>query len=970
MKKFIVIIETLFFIRSLAVVKSQATALTIINKNKRDRIIFAAGLVIIALAGFFFLTESAEMKSESNQLEQNLVLGKLAYSRTVFTFSGAFTTVNTANSDGSGQIALTGFPPSASEPTWSPDAAKIAFVAFNANADIYVMNADGSGQTFLTNTMSANERNPSWSVTGKIAYERDGQIWAMNADGTNQAVFSGISQPSPTSPAWSPDGAKLLFTSGGEIWVINSDGTNEQRVTNNATTDADAAWSADGTKIVFTKGTGGIGIINANGTNEMNLTSGTNDIKPAWSNDGTKIAFARRGTAMNGIYTMDANGGNQVRIIADVPGSTGTENDNPTWQPVAQTPNTFSINGRITRGGASLNGVTVNLSGTTNAATTTNAVGNYQFSNLPTGGNYTISPSFANHFFTPANRSFNNLNTNQIADFVASEVCTTANCAKNGKIAFVRNSDIFTMNSDGTNQTNITNSGTTDTSPNYSPDGAKIIFTTDRDGNDEIYRMNADGSNPVRLTNNSASDVSPNFSSDGLSIVFVSNRDGNNEIYKMNSDGTNQVRLTTEAANDIVPTYSPDGSKIIFVTERLGSRRLFTMNADGSNQQVISNIAGFYNRPSYSPDGQKIIFVYGADVTAQTIWTMNADGTNRAQFPVGRSSPSYSPDGAKVVYVCCFANGQLMDGVRSVNADGGSAQNLTLGAQDDLPDWQPILAPRRTAFDFDGDGRADISVFRPSDRVWYLLRSNAGFSALQWGLSSDTIAPADYDGDLKTDVAVWRGAEGNFYILNSFNNTVRVENFGLSGDVPLAGDWDADGKADLSVYRGGAQSVFYYRASMGNPNGNITFVPWGISGDKPVVGDYDGDGKTDAAIFRPSSGIWYVRKSTDGQLSANNFGLANDTLVPADYDADGKTDLAVFRNGVWYILPSNSGIIRYAFWGLSTDKPVPADYDGDGRADVAVYRDGTWYVQQSTGGTSTVSFGLSNDIPTPIAYLP
>ena len=244
---------------------------------------------------------------------------------------------------------------------------------------------------------------------------------------------------------------------------------------------------------------------------------------------------------------MDVTGGNQVRIIADTSGSTGTTNNNPAWQPVAQTPNTFTISGRITRTNVGLGNVTVNLSGTTNAAATTDAAGNYQFSGLAPGGNYTISPSFLNHYFMPPNRSFNNLDSNKIADFTASRVCAGLICAQNGMIAFVRDGEIFTINQDGTNQTNITNNAANDSSPSYSPDGTKITFSTSRDGNNEIYRMNADDSSLVRLTNNSASDISPNYSFDGTSIVFVSERDGNPEIYKMNADGSNQIRLTNDA---------------------------------------------------------------------------------------------------------------------------------------------------------------------------------------------------------------------------------------------------------------------------------------------------------------------------------------------------------------------------------------------------------------------------------------
>lgn len=544
---------------------------------------------------------------------------------------------------------------------------------------------------------------------------------------------------------------------------------------------------------------------------------------------------------------------------------------------------------------------------------------------------------------------------------------------RNGKIAFERNAAIYTVNQDGT----VLRNHASGSAPSWSPDGSTIVFDSFRDGNYEIYKMNADGSNQVRLTNNPASDTSPHYSPDGSTIVFSSQRDGNPEIYKMNADGSNQVRLTNDPANQGSPVFSPDGKKILYisgVTNTSNPNNLYTMNPDGSDKQPIpgpSVSSQVYQRPSYSPDGSKIMFTYSTDFISAPpkTFTMNADGTGRGQFHHGQLG-SYSPDGTQVVYTNVFGPAGQIYEVLIGNSNGSFVRAIAPEvSMVGRVAWQPLPQPAVTAFDFDGDGRSDVSVFRPSDGVWHLLRSQAGYAAGQWGLSTDVLVPGDYDGDSKADIAVWRPSQGVYYILNSFNGTVRIEYFGMAGDVPAGGDWDGDGKADLAVFRGGAQGVFYYRGSLSNPQGSLSQFPWGTTGDKVVAGDYDGDGITDAAIFRPSNGVWYIRQSSNGQLSAAGFGLADDVLVPADYDGDGRTDIAVYRGGIWYILRSAQSLAIFQF-GAPADIPVPADYDGDGKSDAAVFRNGAWWTLRSqTGSVSVTTFGTAGDAPVPSAFV-
>ncbi|HEV7645602.1 MAG TPA: choice-of-anchor V domain-containing protein [Pyrinomonadaceae bacterium] len=268
---------------------------------------------------------------------------------------------------------------------------------------------------------------------------------------------------------------------------------------------------------------------------------------------------------------------------------------------------------------------------------------------------------------------------------------------------------------------------------------------------------------------------------------------------------------------------------------------------------------------------------------------------------------------------------------------------------------------------FDGDGKTDLSVFRPSSGLWFHLNStDGGFNAAQFGSAGDKVVPGDFDGDGKVDRAVWRPSNGLWFILKSSDNGLAGLPFGLPGDIPAQGDYDGDGYTDLAIYRPSTGEWFIYLIG----TGQFQFFTFGISEDKPVPGDYDGDGKTDLAVFRPSTGNWFILQSSNGAFVALGFGSNGDRPVPGDYDGDGKTDIAIYRpsNGVWFILKSSGGLGGNQF-GLSTDIPSQGDFDGDGLTDIAVYRDGTWFVMYSADNSIAVFFfGLSGDIPVPSGY--
>jgi hypothetical protein len=332
------------------------------------------------------------------------------------------------------------------------------------------------------------------------------------------------------------------------------------------------------------------------------------------------------------------------------------------------------------------------------------------------------------------------------------------------------------------------------------------------------------------------------------------------------------------------------------------------------------------------------------------------------------------------------SNGYLTSSVRL--PAGAAGQNVRLrfrfGADDNTvgqgpnPGWyidgmrvignyecSVVVTTVRSRADFDGDGKTDLSVFRPSEGNWYLNRSTAGFTAANWGLATDIPTPGDFDGDNKADTAVFRPSTGTWWILRSTGGFSSTE-FGVMGDVPVVGDYNGDGTSDIAVFRP-SNSTWYIQIS----GGGTATAAFGSPGDLPVRGDYNNDGTTDIAVFRPSTGTWWIANS-GGSVTATTFGLSTDKPVPADYDGDNRDDIAVYRPsaGTWYILRSSNGAVDIATFGISTDIPVPGDYDGDGRDDIAIYRDGTWWLNRSTAGVAAAAFGLSTDVPTPASYIP
>jgi subtilisin-like proprotein convertase family protein len=227
----------------------------------------------------------------------------------------------------------------------------------------------------------------------------------------------------------------------------------------------------------------------------------------------------------------------------------------------------------------------------------------------------------------------------------------------------------------------------------------------------------------------------------------------------------------------------------------------------------------------------------------------------------------------------------------------------------------------------------------------------------------------DFDGDRTTDWAVTRTGSLIWHILNGGGYTGVA--FGDdTQDIRVPGDYDGDGKTDVAVWRPSNATFYVLRSS----NGAVMAQQWGQNGDDPrIVGDYDGDGKDDFAVYRSGApSTWFVLRSSNGTFFATAFGQTGDKPAPGDYDGDGKADLAIARGpgaATFFIEQTSAGFVAIA-WGVITDSILSGDYDGDRKSDIGVARQvsGSWehYVRRSSDGSFYGQvWGLATDVLTP-----
>ncbi len=267
------------------------------------------------------------------------------------------------------------------------------------------------------------------------------------------------------------------------------------------------------------------------------------------------------------------------------------------------------------------------------------------------------------------------------------------------KITFVSEVDgdaeIFVIDPDTGIATPLTDNGSEDTNPVWSPDGKRVAFVSDESGDLEINVVDGKGKQIERLTNTPGDDESPLWSPDGANLAFISNQDGNAEVYLMAADGGLPVRITAKPPEDRMGDWSPDGEWLAFA--RGGSpeeRGLWLRNPDGVNLVHLTEETDF--NPVWSPDGKHIVFVRESEGTSDLYlasrlkdgtWQDDVELTRLTQHEEDDLAPAWSPSGDSIAFVSFRdGNGEIY----IMESDGSRQLRLTTNEADDLdPVWSP-----------------------------------------------------------------------------------------------------------------------------------------------------------------------------------------------------------------------------------------------------------------------------------------
>ncbi len=567
----------------------------------------------------------------------------------------------TINPDGTGVQKLTHVPEGsqAGDPDWSPDSARIVYVSnVSGNFEIWMMNADGSGQRRVAGTSGWDYFTPRWSPDGaQLAFSRCNvtlgfplycDLDVMNADGTGRHILVG-SHRFNLDPDYSPDGKRIAFDSDragltSAIWVVNAAGGSPRRLTDPKLEAFWPQWSPDGRDILMTSHCclpgSQIFVMQANGSRLRQLTDlsdGRQAYFATYSPDGSQIVLAsdlQRPGGFSDLYTMNADGSDlhAIDVVHPRVALSDWGSDSTTFSAPPQ------------RGERSFRDMTMpsNLLKVTLVAAIVGSLG-LTAPAFGRSGEASVGPS----------------------------AVASAPAAKDGRIAFRDgvSGQIYTVNPDGSALVQVTDlrAGQFATDPVWSPDSGRLLLTIFGDGGALVYEMRADGTGARVVVEDDPGvfDVTPDYAPDGQHVVF-SRCDGDRgcAIYSAGIDGTDlraltDYRLGIHQGADFHPRVSPDGEWVSFVRQGSGgiSSRLWLIRLDGTQAHPISPVklqAG--GRQQWSSNGSLIYFEAPDRGFGNHLYSMTRDGEDLIQltfsdYPHGDFDPGNSPRGSRITFV-------------------------------------------------------------------------------------------------------------------------------------------------------------------------------------------------------------------------------------------------------------------------------------------------------------------------------
>lgn len=342
-------------------------------------------------------------------------------------------------------------------------------------------------------------------------------------------------------------------------------------------------------------------------------------------------------------------------------------------------------------------------------------------------------------------------------------VSAAASATTTGLLAFSSNRsgqpEIYVSDADGGSRTTLGAQGST---PQFSPDGSRIAFASTRDGNSEIYVMNADGSGQTRLTFNPGYDSRPQWTGDGAHLVFTRILPPFNwEIFEMNADGSGQTNLTNSPAVEWGQSASPHGNKIVFTREDDGVGHLYVMNTTNGNLTQVTASSSYDEYPNWSPNGNEIVFDRNSG-RGSDLWVVHTDGTglrrltnesDRAYF----YGASWSPDGTTIAVTRCGLDASSPCALHTLSVDGSGDTDISTpkppfldtfstGRFDSF--WGSPFVTGSGAAISSANGELEVSV--PSSAS---VDPNAGFLTL--GVSSQCMVNGDFDAQADYRLLSW-----------------------------------------------------------------------------------------------------------------------------------------------------------------------------------------------------------------------